>query len=208
MVGGGGMFGILSGRMPTVRIDGRTVYVRPPKKRDRAEWVHLRQLSREFLVPWEPAWPTDAATPAAFNRRYRRFCLDWQGRSGFAFFIFEQSSDALTGGITLSNVRRGVAQCGSIGYWMGEPFAGQGFMSEAVPLVLSFSFDTLGLHRVEAACLPHNDASRHLLLKTGFHEEGIARRYLRINGRWQDHVTHAILRDDFKKANGRTPDLL
>jgi len=201
------MFGILSTRMPTVRIDGSTVYVRPPQKRDRAEWVHLRQLSREFLVPWEPAWPPDAATSAAFNRRYRRFCLDWQSRSGFAFFIFEQSSDALTGGITLSNVRRGVAQCGNIGYWMGEPFAGQGIMSEAVALVLSFSFDTLGLHRVEAACLPHNDASRHLLLKTGFHEEGIARRYLRINGRWQDHVTHAILRDDFKKSKGRLPDL-
>ena len=201
------MFGILSTRMPAVRIDGSTVYVRPPQKRDRAEWVHLRQLSREFLVPWEPAWPPDAATSAAFNRRYRRFCLDWQSRSGFAFFIFEQSSDALTGGITLSNVRRGVAQCGNIGYWMGEPFAGQGIMSEAVALVLSFSFDTLGLHRVEAACLPHNDASRHLLLKTGFHEEGIARRYLRINGRWQDHVTHAILRDDFKKSKGRLPDL-
>jgi len=201
------MFGILSTRMPAVRIDGSTVYVRPPQKRDRAEWVHLRELSREFLVPWEPAWPPDAATSAAFNRRYRRFCLDWQSRSGFAFFIFEQSSDALTGGITLSNVRRGVAQCGNIGYWMGEPFAGQGIMSEAVALVLSFSFDTLGLHRVEAACLPHNDASRHLLLKTGFHEEGIARRYLRINGRWQDHVTHAILRDDFKKSKGRLPDL-
>lgn len=201
------MFGILSTRMPAVRIDGSTVYVRPPQKRDRSEWVHLRQLSREFLVPWEPAWPPDAATSAAFNRRYRRFCLDWQSRSGFAFFIFEQSSDALTGGITLSNVRRGVAQCGNIGYWMGEPFAGQGIMSEAVALVLSFSFDTLGLHRVEAACLPHNDASRHLLLKTGFHEEGIARRYLRINGRWQDHVTHAILRDDFKKSKGRLPDL-
>ena len=79
---------------------------------------------------------------------------------------------------------------------MGESYSGRGYMSEAVRLLLSFAFDTLGLHRVEAACLPHNRASRRLLAKLGFREEGLARRYLCINGRWQDHVTHAILRDD------------
>ena len=202
------MFGILSTRMPAVRIDGSTVYVRPPQKRDRAEWVHLRELSREFLVPWEPAWPPDAATSAAFNRRYRRFCLDWQSRSGFAFFIFEQSSDALTGGITLSNVRRGVAQCGNIGLLDGRALCRSGhYVGGGGARCCPSPSIPWRLHRVEAACLPHNDASRHLLLKTGFHEEGIARRYLRINGRWQDHVTHAILRDDFKKSKGRLPDL-
>ena len=117
-------------------------------------------------------------------------------RVGFAFFVYEQGSDQLLGGITLSNVRRGVSQSGSVGYWMGEPHAGKGHMSEAVGLLLHFAFESLGLNRVEAACLLHNDASRRLLGKLGFKEEGIARRYLCINGRWQDHVMHAILRDD------------
>ena len=137
-----------------------------------------------------------AATSAAFKRRYRRFCEEWHAESGYAFFIFAQDVDTLSGGITLSNVRRGVSQSGSLGYWMGEPHAGKGYMSEAVGLMLSFAFETLGLHRVEAACLPHNESSRRLLTKIGFREEGMARQYLCINGRWQDHVTHAILHRD------------
>lgn len=190
------MIGVFINRIPAVRVDGPAVYIRPPKRGDQAQWVEIRKASRDFLAPWEPAWPPDATTPAAYNRRFRRFCEDWRSRSGFTFFIFEQETDALVGGVALSNVRRGVSQSGSIGYWMGESYSGRGYMSEAVRLLLSFAFDTLGLHRVEAACLPHNRASRRLLAKLGFREEGLARRYLCINGRWQDHVTHAILRDD------------
>lgn len=190
------MIGLFANRMPGVRIDGPRVYIRPPRRRDEKQWVEIRRVSREFLVPWEPSWPADASTGTAYRRRYRRFCEDWRARSGFAFFVFEQGSDRLLGGITLSNVRRGVSQSGSIGYWMGKPHAGKGYMSEAVSLILHFSFETLSLNRVEAACLEHNGASRTLLRKLGFTEEGIARRYLCINGRWQDHVTYAILRDD------------
>jgi ribosomal-protein-alanine N-acetyltransferase len=190
------MFGLLANRMPSVRIDGPRVYIRPPRRGDERQWVALRDVSRDFLIPWEPSWPSDAATPAAYRRRHRRFCDDWRTRAGFAFFVFEQGSNHLLGGITLSNVRRGVSQSGSIGYWMGRPYAGKGYMSEAVALTLHFSFETLGLNRVEAACLVHNEASRRLLRKMGFKEEGVARRYLCINGLWQDHVTHAILRDD------------
>lgn len=197
------MIGLFANRMPGVRIDGPRVYIRPPRRRDERQWVEIRRISREFLVPWEPSWPADAATGIAFRRRYRRFCDDWRARSGFAFFIFEQGSDRLLGGITLSNVRRGVSQSGSIGYWMGKPYAGKGYMSEAVGLILHFCFDTLGLNRVEAACLLHNDASRTLLTKLGFTEEGIARNYLCINGRWQDHVTYAILRDDPRPSSVR-----
>ena len=190
------MIGLFANRMPSVRIDGPRVYIRPPRRADERQWVEIRRISRDFLVPWEPTWPADAATAAAYRRRYRRFCEEWRLRAGFAFFVFEQGSDRLLGGITLTNVRRGVSQSGSIGYWMGQPYAGQGFMSEAVGLMLHFCFDSLGLHRVEAACLLHNDASRALLRKLGFQEEGVARRYLCINGQWQDHMTHAILRSD------------
>ena len=89
-----------------------------------------------------------------------------------------------------------MAATGSLGYWTGAPYARQGYMTEAVACVLDHAFGRLNLHRVEAACLPHNDASRGLLLKCGFKEEGLGRGYLKIDGRWRDHLLFAILRDD------------
>lgn len=188
--------GLFSRAMPAIRLDGPNVYIRPPRRRDQRQWMELRRVSRGFLVPWEPRWPSDAVTAAAFRRRFERFREDWHATTGYAFFILRQSDSALAGGITLSNVRRGVAQSGSIGYWIGEPYARNGHMAEAVALTLTFAFETLNLHRVEAACLPHNTASRNLLRKTGFREEGLARQYLNIDGKRQDHVTHAILHGD------------
>ena len=99
----------------------------------------------------------------------------------------------MVGGITLSNVRRGVAQMGSIGYWVGQPFARQGHTLAAVNAVTRFSFDRLGLHRVEAACIPTNEPSRGVLLKAGFTQEGLARAYLRINGIWHDHLLFGMV---------------
>src|SRR5690606_8353507 len=104
------------------------------------------------------------------------------------FHILRREDNALLGGITLSNVRRGVAQAGTLGYWIGRPYARQGFMSEALAAVVNYGFEQQGLHRLEAACLPTNEASRRALLRTGFREEGYARRYLRIHGEWQDHL--------------------
>jgi ribosomal-protein-alanine N-acetyltransferase len=100
----------------------------------------------------------------------------------------------MLGGVTLSNLRRGVAQSASLGYWIGENYKRQGYMTESIAAALNLAFVRLGLHRIEAACLPDNQASRALLLKCGFEEEGHAREYLRINGRWQDHLLFAILR--------------
>lgn len=204
-MGGAYLWRMFCGRMPTVRLDGPGVYIRPPHPGDIGQWVPLRQASRDFLIPWEPAWPPDASATAAFKRRFRRFRGEWRSGCGFAFFIFEQGSDRLAGGITLSNVRRGVAQCGNIGYWIGKPFARRGYMAESVGLTLTFAFDTLSLHRVEAACMPHNLASRALLKKVGFTEEGLARRYLCIDGDWQDHVIHGILRTDRRDAGPAEP---
>ncbi len=116
--------------------------------------------------------------------------------TGYAFLIFRHEDGRLVGGVSMSNIRRGVAQSASLGYWMGAPFARHGYMTEALEAVLDFGFNSLGLHRIEAACLPSNQASRGLLAKVGFREEGYAREYLRINGVWQDHVLFAILRTD------------
>ena len=190
------MFNLLSNNGPTVRLLGSTVILRPPARTDERQWIEIREESRDFLEFWEPTWPSDATTPTAFRRRLKKFAADWHNGATYAFLIFHRDDKVLLGGITLSNVRRGVAQSASAGYWMGKRYARKGYMAEAIRLTLDFSFDTLGLHRVEAACLPSNTPSRNLLLKSGFIREGVARRYLRINGTWQDHISFAILRTD------------
>ncbi len=172
------------------------VYLRPPRNGDWRAWCRLRADSRAFLVPWEPSWPSDALTRRAFRRRLQQYNHEMQTGQGYSFLIFRRELDTLLGGISVTNVRRGVAQSASLGYWIGRPYARQGFMGEALTAVLDFAFDQLGLHRVEAACLPENAASQGLLRKVGFREEGYARGYLRINGMWQDHVLFGILAED------------
>jgi ribosomal-protein-alanine N-acetyltransferase len=177
-------------------ISGDTVVLRAPQMADHAEWSALREASRDFLTPWEPTWPADDLTRAAFRRRIRRYAEDQRGDLAYPFFVFRKTDNVLVGGLTLANIRRGCAQAASLGYWMGEPYARQGYMTAAVSTVLPFAFGTLRLHRVEAACIPGNDASIRLLENTGFRREGFARQYLCINGIWQDHLLFARLRDD------------
>jgi ribosomal-protein-alanine N-acetyltransferase len=185
---------------PALRIGGERVWLRPPERGDWQSWAALRGESRGFLTPWEPAWPADALSRGSFRRRIARYAMDWRTDQGYSFFIFRQTDDALLGGIGLSNVRRGVAETGSLGYWIGEPHARQGFMLDALRLSLDFSFQRLRLHRVEAACLPTNLPSRGLLAKAGFREEGYAQKYLCIDGIWQDHVLFAMLQEEWRKG--------
>lgn len=191
-------FRIGRGRGP--RMAGERIYLRSPVQRDWREWAALRAESHGFLTPWEPTWPYDALTRRTFRRRVRLYRAETRQRLSYSFFLFRRSDNILLGGLTVSNLRRGVAQSASLGYWIGNRHSRQGYMAEALNLVLRFAFDDLALHRIEAACLPDNQASRGLLLKCGFREEGFARAYLRINGRWQDHTLFAILRDEFEPA--------
>lgn len=175
-----------------LRVDGDGVVLRPPKPTDYAEWRELRAVSRAFLQPWEPTWPADDLSRAAFRRRLQAYARDRDAGTAYPFFVFRASDDALTGGITLSNIRRGVAQMGSVGYWCGRPFTRQGHTLAAVRALTEFAFRTLALHRLEAACIPDNMPSRRLLLKAGFAEEGYAKSYLKINGVWRDHVLFGL----------------
>ena len=177
-------------------IAGAGVALRVPQSSDFAEWAALREASRDFLVPWEPTWPDDDLTRGAFRRRLKRYADDQRSDLAYAFLIFRSADNALVGGLTLANIRRGVAQAGSIGYWIGAPFARKGYMTAAVRALVPFCFRTLRLHRLEAACIPANTASVALLEKTGFAREGYARSYLCINGTWQDHLLYARLVDD------------
>jgi ribosomal-protein-alanine N-acetyltransferase len=180
--------------LPAVTGDG--VVLRAPQMADYAEWAALREASRAFLVPWEPTWPADDLTRGAFRRRLKRYAEDLRTDQAYPFFIFRAEDDVLVGGLTLANIRRGVAQAGSLGYWIGARFARQGHMSAAVRALMPFAFGALRLHRLEAACIPTNAASMRLLEKTGFQREGYARQYLCINGIWQDHVLYARLAGD------------
>ena len=182
------------------QLDGRRVFLRPPRDTDWRPWADLRGASRDFLTPWEPVWPADALGRAAFRRRVRMVGSEWREDLGYSWLLFRRGDGALLGGATLSNVRRGVAQSGSLGYWIGAPHARRAYMTEALQLLLPYAFERLGLHRIEAACLPNNAASRSLLRKLGFVEEGYAREYLRINGSWQDHVLYGLLKPELRAS--------
>lgn len=175
---------------------GENVYLRVPQIQDYPAWAELRARSREFLTPWEPTWTASELTKVSFRRRLKHYARDLREDMGYAFFLYRNSDDMLLGGVTLSNVRRGVTQACTLGYWVGAPHAQQGFMTAGVTAAIPFVFDSLRLHRLEAACLQKNTASRRLLERTGFNQEGVARSYLKINGVWQDHLLYALVEDD------------
>src|ERR1700751_2758190 len=144
---------------PLPTIEGEAVYLRAPQMSDYSEWATLREASRAFLTPWEPTWPADDLTRSAFRRRLRRYAEDQRNDQAYAYFLFRSGDQVLVGGLTLANLRRGVAQAGSLGYWIGAPYARRGYMSAAVSALVPYAFTTLRLHRVEAACIPTNTAS-------------------------------------------------
>ena len=172
------------------------VELRPPIASDYEQWATLRGESRDFLTPWEPLWPADDLTRNAFRYRLRRYAREAREDTGYTLFLFSRGEGVLLGGLSLTNVRRGVTQSCALGYWMGRRHAGRGLMTEAVRGTVVHVFETLRLHRIEAACLPDNEASKAVLRRCGFAGEGLARQYLRINGQWQDHLLFAMLVTD------------
>lgn len=186
-----------------LQIEAGAYYLRPPIMSDFRAWSDLRGESRAFLKPWEPLWPSDDLTKSGFRRRLRRYARDRKEGRSLTFLLFRSRTDELLGGLTLSNIRRGVSQTATLGYWMGERYAGKGHMSAAVAMILPFCFDVLNLHRIEAACLPVNGPSIRLLENAGFQREGYARNYLLINGSWQDHLLFACLAEDHAALTGR-----
>ncbi len=176
-----------------LRLEGDTVRLRPHRASDFAEWASLREVSRAFLQPWEPTWPLDDLTRGAYRRRLTAYAQDMERGSAYPFLIFRRGDGALVGGITLSNIRRGVAQMGSIGYWVGAPFTRRGYTVDAVRTVTEFCFGRLRLHRVEAACIPTNAPSQGVLKQAGFQQEGLARDYLKIDGVWRDHLLFGLV---------------
>ena len=179
-----------------VRVETERLRLRPPQHTDHRAWTALRRDSEAFLRPWEPAWADDHLTRRAFTNRVIWARRSLSGGTALPLFIERRGDGALLGAVTLDNIRRGPAQMASLGYWIGAAHARHGYMREAIGGVVQHAFTVLDLSRVEAACLPENDASRGLLDASGFRFEGVARGYLQIAGRWRDHVLYAQLRGD------------
>ncbi|MDT1061831.1 GNAT family protein [Paracoccus sp. CPCC 101403] len=177
------------------RLETERMVLRLPVHADFEAWAALRVHSRDFLTPWEPVWAPDHLSKKSFTNRV--YWAQRANRNGNALPLFLiRNDDVLLGAITLDNIRRGPAQSATIGYWIGEPHARQGYMREAIAGLVGHAFSVMDLSRIEAACLPENAASRGVLEKAGFKYEGVAQSYLQINGRWRNHVLYANLRHD------------
>ncbi|MEL6746050.1 MAG: GNAT family protein [Pseudomonadota bacterium] len=202
-----------SGSKSTVpqELRSRRVALRRPQLEHFEAWAELRRASADFLRPYEPQWTRDELSRSAFRTRLRRHESDINSGRGMPWFLFladenESTKPTLLGGVTLSNIRRGVADTGTLGYWMGAAYAGQGYMSEAVRAVCQFSFHHHGLHRIEAATVLDNERSQRLLVGCGFQQEGIARAYLKIAGEWRDHRLFARLASDPDRGPDQGPN--
>ena len=175
---------------------GRGVVLRPPQPADHQAWAALREASRAELTPWEPRWSPDELSRASFKARLKRYQSEARNDTGYAFFVLDSADGRMIGAITLTSIRRGVAQAGMVGYWIGTAHTGRGAATAALTRLVRHAFDDLGLHRIEAACMPANTPSLRVLEKAGFEREGLGRRYLKIEGRWQDHVLLACVAGD------------
>ncbi len=184
-----------------VRIETERLTLRPPAHADFRAWSSLRRDSEDFLTKWEPTWAPDHLSRKAFTNRVYWAQRTTANGSALPLFLVRREDDALLGAITLDNIRRGPAQAGTLGYWIGQSHARQGYMREAIEAVVHHAFHRLDLSRIEAACLPENAPSRGLLQSCGFKYEGVAQSYLQIAGRWRTHVLYAALRMD---RRGRT----
>lgn len=193
-----GLFGLA-----TPVLHGDRVVLRLPRQSDYGEWAALRSESADFLKPWEPRWADDELERASWRRRVRRYRREHHQGAATSFLIFEREGGRMVGGITIGNIRYGVSQSAQIGYWTGAPYAGKGYMQDAMRAVLRHAFQTMRLHRIEAACIPGNERSQRVLEKAGFRQEGYLHSYLRINGAWQDHILYGLVADDLRTQKDR-----
>ncbi len=178
---------------------GRRISLRTLVDADYDGWYEVRTRCRDWLVPWEPR-PKGAPPPAEDRGSFSARCAirdrERQLGTGYGFGIFAEGRFA--GEITLSSIQRGPFQSGFIGYWIDQALAGRGYVPEAVVMTLHFSFEALGLHRVEISIIPRNMASRRVVDKLGLRMEGVSERFLEIDGVWEDHARYAMTAEEWQ----------
>lgn len=182
--------------LPQLVLTGKRITICPPQPDHARLWIDVRRKNKEILKPLEPLWPKDCLEPGFYERRLKRQAREWNTDHAYPFLIFhkdtQKRANPLMGGININHVCRGAAQYASLGYWLDQDCQGQGYMSEAMQLILNFAFETLRLHRMNAAVLPDNQKSMALLERNGFQREGFAEKYIRINGHWRDHILFGL----------------
>lgn len=183
------------------RLRGRRVMLRALEAGDFSDWRAVRRRNVDWLTRWEPRRIPGQADVVenrdAFAARCSARSREWQLGTGYGFGIFTEDG-AFAGEINLSSVQRGPFQNAYVGYWIDEKYAGKGYTPEAVVVGARFAFEELGLHRLQIAIIPRNQASRRVVEKLALREEGVALRYLEINGVWEDHVRYAITAEEWE----------
>ena len=182
-----------------MQLQGRRVTLRPLRASDFEQWQEVRRRCRDWLTRWEPrpapGHPDVVEDPRAFAARCNSRDRERRLGSGYGFGVFV--GPRLAGEINLNSVQRGPFQNAYVGYWIDEALAGHGYTPEAAAVVFRFGFEDLGLHRLQVAIIPRNSASRRVVAKLGLREEGLAVRYLEINGTWEDHIRYAITAEEW-----------
>jgi len=183
-----------------MRLYGRRVVLRPLAANDFRSWSEVRRRNEEWLTVWEPSRPAHQPDPVtdrtAFAARCQQRDRDRTAGTAFQFGLFVDHQVA--GEVNVNNVIRGAMQSGTIGYWIDQRHAGNSYVAEAVVVVLQFAFDQLLLHRIEICIVPRNLRSRRVVDKLAIREEGIAQRYLEINGTWEDHIRYGITVEEWE----------
>ena len=186
--------------MRSVELRGRRLLLRPLVSDDFDWWRDVRRRSADWLLQWEPrpppGTPDSSTSAAAFAARCSARQREWQLGAGYGFGIFVDGA-GFAGEINLSGVQRGPFQNAYVGYWVDRFHAGQGYVPEAFVVLARFAFEDLRLHRLQVAIIPRNTPSRRVVEKLGLREEGLALRYLEINGVWEDHVRYAITAEEW-----------
>jgi ribosomal-protein-alanine N-acetyltransferase len=191
-----------------LRLYGKRVMMRPLVPADFPAWTEVRVRNEAWLLPWEPARSSRVADPTrsrdAFSSRCAARDRERQAGTAYGFGVFVDN--AFAGEINLNNIIRGALQCGTIGYWIDRDRAGHGYTSEGVAVLTRFCFEELHLHRLEICIVPRNRNSRRVMEKLRYREEGVAVRYLEINGVWEDHVRYAITAEEWQQRRHELTD--
>jgi ribosomal-protein-alanine N-acetyltransferase len=185
----------------SLRAEGDRVALRAPRVRDAERLIEIRRRSWSFLAPWSPLPGPDADDVRANRRSLSAQRREWEEDRAYRFVVTDRATDRAIGRVALGEVVRGVFQNAYLGYWIDASYAHKGLMTEAVRLSLALALGPIGLHRVQAAIMPHNVPSLALARRVGLREEGLARRYLKIAGAWEDHVLFAVTAEELPGAS-------
>ncbi|MFZ9018341.1 MAG: GNAT family N-acetyltransferase [Ilumatobacteraceae bacterium] len=186
-------------RQPMPRLTGRRVLLRPLRPDDFAAWREVRVRNEDWLIPWEPLRSPSLPDPVRDRSAFESRCLarDRERTADHAYPFGVFIDQQFAGEVNLNNVIRGAMQSATIGYWIDRERAGRSYIAESVVVLSRFAFEDLGLHRLEICIVPRNANSRRVMDKLAFREEGIAERFLEINGTWEDHVRYAITAEEW-----------